>query len=395
MITRTSKHILKFANQKKLQQLDRLYFNYKEDLYYYIKLILSQQLPLRNFLTSKDLPVSCFIHSGWRQTVYQNASQIVRSSIQYITKKRYNQYKKAYTYFKKVNRQQKFLSKRFSDLKLKPYLSLVKIDIKNITINIRDDLFSYRQDSKHFDEFVSIRTPYFQSIKHRAIQVRLPIKYHKQSLKYNSWKRKNTVQLKKINNNFYLCFIYEKEFKQKERGNVVGYDIGYNKLLADSNGNFYGKELKQLYQRISDKKQGSNNFKGLLKYRDDQINKTINQLPLQDINRVYVEDLKSLYYKTKIATKVMNKLQRLRFSKVLLKIEMNCEEQGILCEKVSPKYTSQTCSHCGAIHKNNRLGEKFKCIVCNVEMDADHNAAINILHRGVYHPSTKISMIHL
>ena len=46
------------------------------------------------------------------------------------------------------------------------------------------------------------------------------------------------------------------------------------------------------------------------------------------------------------------------------------------------------CSDCGCVDKSNRNGEIYKCN-CGMEMDADKNAAINILHRGVYSPPAK------
>lgn len=44
--------------------------------------------------------------------------------------------------------------------------------------------------------------------------------------------------------------------------------------------------------------------------------------------------------------------------------------------------TSQICSSCGFKHKNNRYGEKFLCLKCKMNLDADHNAALNILALG-------------
>jgi putative transposase len=64
-----------------------------------------------------------------------------------------------------------------------------------------------------------------------------------------------------------------------------------------------------------------------------------------------------------------------------------CEEQGIILEKVSPEYTSQTCSNCGTVDRNSRKGELYQCSSCRIEIDADYNAALNILHRGVYNLS--------
>ena len=54
--------------------------------------------------------------------------------------------------------------------------------------------------------------------------------------------------------------------------------------------------------------------------------------------------------------------------------------------KVSPEYTSQTCSRCKIVDKSNRNGERYVCKSCGLEIDADYNAAINILNKGVYSP---------
>lgn len=44
-----------------------------------------------------------------------------------------------------------------------------------------------------------------------------------------------------------------------------------------------------------------------------------------------------------------------------------------------PKYTSQRCSECGYIDKENRLEQKsFKCLKCGYTTNADFNAARNI-----------------
>ncbi len=51
---------------------------------------------------------------------------------------------------------------------------------------------------------------------------------------------------------------------------------------------------------------------------------------------------------------------------------------------VDPKYTSQTCSQCGVIDKNSRLSQsEFKCTGCGFEINADVNAAQNILDRAL------------
>lgn len=61
------------------------------------------------------------------------------------------------------------------------------------------------------------------------------------------------------------------------------------------------------------------------------------------------------------------------------KIEYKAKEKGIKVVKVVPKYTSQRCSECGCICKDNRPDQKtFKCVNCGYTANADFNAARNI-----------------
>ena len=60
-------------------------------------------------------------------------------------------------------------------------------------------------------------------------------------------------------------------------------------------------------------------------------------------------------------------------------IEYKAEREGIKVRYVDPAYTSQTCARCGHVDKENRqTQEKFTCTKCGFELNADHNAAINI-----------------
>ena len=52
--------------------------------------------------------------------------------------------------------------------------------------------------------------------------------------------------------------------------------------------------------------------------------------------------------------------------------------------KVDPAYTSQTCAVCQHVDKANRKTQAvFKCTACGHTANGDHNAAINILAKGV------------
>ena len=50
---------------------------------------------------------------------------------------------------------------------------------------------------------------------------------------------------------------------------------------------------------------------------------------------------------------------------------------------IPPQYTSQTCSNCGCIDRNSRISQSvFRCTSCGFEINADLNAALNILAAG-------------
>jgi putative transposase len=59
-------------------------------------------------------------------------------------------------------------------------------------------------------------------------------------------------------------------------------------------------------------------------------------------------------------------------------IEYKAQESGKTVIYINPRYTSQRCSSCGYIDKNNRKGSIFHCLNCNLELHADLNAARNI-----------------
>ncbi len=379
---RSSKHTLKFANPGKIKQIKRAYENYRQLLIFYIEEIRKERLPLKIHLSSKILPEKFDVtKSVWKQIAYKDASQNVRSQLEKLSSRRYKRYKKIYLYFKIRNRQIKFTNKRFKELKLKSLLKHVDIQIKNISIDLDIRCLKISKKNNSFDMFLRIALP----DGHRN-WIWVPIKYHRHSLKFINWNCKNTTQLSKINNNFYLTFFYEKEEPvKKTKGKDIGIDIGYKKLIVDSDGNDYkSKELEIIYKRLANKKRGSKNYQRFLMYKRDKINECCNRIDVDNLKTIVIEDLKSVKYKSKFNHLLMNKMQYWCYPQVIKKLKMLTDEHGISLVKVSPAYTSMTCSNCNSIDRQSRNGELFKCRICNIKIDADHNAAINILHRGLH-----------
>ena len=66
------------------------------------------------------------------------------------------------------------------------------------------------------------------------------------------------------------------------------------------------------------------------------------------------------------------------------KITSKAAEYGIEVIKINPEYTSQRCSKCGFIHKDNRPTQsKFECLQCGFKENADYNASQNISIRNI------------
>jgi putative transposase len=75
---------------------------------------------------------------------------------------------------------------------------------------------------------------------------------------------------------------------------------------------------------------------------------------------------------------------RLGLGYFLLRLEQKCTKFGGQFVRVNPKYTSQTCCECGYKHKLNRKNQSdFVCLECGFELNADINAAYNILDRAL------------
>ena len=66
------------------------------------------------------------------------------------------------------------------------------------------------------------------------------------------------------------------------------------------------------------------------------------------------------------------------------KLAWKCQKFGSYFIKVSPEYTSKTCSNCGYIFEELTLKDRiFNCPCCGQSIDRDINAAINIKNRGM------------
>ena len=218
----------------KLKKLEMFHETYMEDLKFYIDLLKTEKLPIQNFLSSKLLPINKIQNSKIRVAIYQQAVGIIRANINFVQKRVYKKYKKLYYKCSKENKHQKFLDKHFKELNIN-YLKRIKVDLKRCSMILGQGIVDF-ESGKSFDEFVRIRLPWKKQNLKIGETINLPFNFYKYTKKYSNWNRKNTISILKKNNQFFLVLFFEKEVEIKKNESVVGIDIGYNKLISDSNG---------------------------------------------------------------------------------------------------------------------------------------------------------------
>ncbi len=209
-----------------------------------------------------------------------------------------------------------------------------------------------------------------------------------------------------------LLFDDEKEFIQpSHNGKKVGLDIGVAIFATLSNGKMHMplkldkeiKKIKKAQKSLSRKKKGSNNRikskqklqKKHLKIsnkRKDFLHKLSNEITSEN-QTIVIEKLK-IKNMTKSAIGTVEEPKKSSGKRGLNRVitqqswgiffemlKYKSEKKGGEVIEVDPKFTSQKCSCCGHISKENRKSQsKFKCIQCQFELNADLNASINILN---------------
>ena len=178
---------------------------------------------------------------------------------------------------------------------------------------------------------------------------------------------------------------------------AVGIDVGLKHFLTLSNETFIDspyfiepklKELKILQRKLSRQKKGSNSrnktkykiqklYLKLTRSRTDFLHKTSTAIT-NLFDEVYVEDLN-----IQKMLKTDSKLSRKMLDNSFYTFRLMLQYKAKIFKAVNPAYTSQTCSKCGHVCKDNRKSQAiFDCQSCGHFENADVNAAKNILAMG-------------
>ncbi len=177
---------------------------------------------------------------------------------------------------------------------------------------------------------------------------------------------------------------------------LVGIDVGIKNFTYDSNGNQtpnpYNlkkmlKPLAKVQRKISRRKKGSNNrLKSILKMQ--KIHEKI-----ANRRKDFQHKLSTQYAKNNDVI-IVEKLEKLNMVKnhrlargimdaswgtFLQKLEYKCK----LFVEVPARNTTIDCSRCGNKVPKSLAVRTHICNVCNLVIDRDHNASINILKKGL------------
>ena len=201
---------------------------------------------------------------------------------------------------------------------------------------------------------------------------------------------------------WYVCFSTECDLipEPHKNDNAIGIDVGISKFATLSNGSYIPnprwvkqeeKSLAKAQRKMSKFAMGSDGWLKSLKVvqriyertsnrRNDLTHKLSRSL-VDNYGIIVFEDLniKDMVQNNHLAKSIMDVAWRMLIDTTKNKAE--CAGSKVVL--VNPAYTSQMCSRCGTIVKKELKDRIHKCNCCNLEMDRDFNASINILRLGL------------
>jgi len=196
-----------------------------------------------------------------------------------------------------------------------------------------------------------------------------------------------------------FCINVERTEETILTGKAVGLDVGLNHFYTDSDGATVPnprhlrkseKALKRIQKRVSRKKKGSSNRKKAInklgrkhlkvsRQRKDFAIKTA-LCVVKSSDFVAYEDLqvKNMVKNHKLAKSISDAA----WSQFAQWLQYFGKVYGKTVIAVAPQYSSQDCSTCGNTVKKS-LSVRTHVCGCGTVLDRDHNAALNILAKGL------------
>lgn len=192
----------------------------------------------------------------------------------------------------------------------------------------------------------------------------------------------------------------EDETMNESPKGFLGVDMGIVNIATLSDGkNFSGKHLNQvrnrnLRLRRTLPKKGTRSAKRLLAKRSGRearfakdTNHCISKKIVTEAQRtnygISLEDLEGIRNRARLRKPQRIALNSWGFHQLGSFVQYKAVRAGVLVVYVNPAYTSQHCSGCGRVDKNNRPNQAtFLRTSCGLSLLANRNATINIAKRG-------------
>ena len=196
----------------------------------------------------------------------------------------------------------------------------------------------------------------------------------------HGWQAGSTIRLGMNKRGVWIELIFEKHRPElRTEGKVIGIDRGYRKAFVTSDGQEIGAELRDQIRR-----QGKRSKTSYYHIRTELF-RCLKGLKLEGVKTIVLEDLRYIKHgKRGTFSRQVNRLLSFwSLTRARDWLRCRCEEKGVRMKFVSPYKTSQRCHSCGKIDSGNRKGERFRCVSCGYEDDADHNAAMNLEYLGL------------
>lgn len=370
----------------KQNKLDEFFTEYQKVVNCFIDLYFEQDKLPTKIGSSEYHKVSSWMLGKAMKCAGNQAIKIIKSIRDKNKNIVYKQYKKIFYKCKKLNKNHfgildKVYSEWIKDKKINRKVK--KPSFEKFVIDLNSDLISIQnsKNAKAFDLWIRIG-----SIFGNRYSLILPTKKHKQFNKMivNGFELAKSASLRKVGKQYFVDLYFEKEEKNNNSSNSsIGIDLGINKLLTLSDGRKFGVDIKNLINKLHRRKVGSRNYNQTLAEIKCYIGNSVNQVEIENYDLIVMEDLKNITKNTKgrVNKATRKLLGNWNVNLVYRRIEDKCCFRETTLIFVNPEYTSQMCSVCGAIHKESRNGEIYKCINCGSVLDADINGAINILNR--------------
>jgi len=196
-----------------------------------------------------------------------------------------------------------------------------------------------------------------------------------------------------------FCINVERKEEFVSTGKAIGIDVGLNHFYTDSDGETVSnprylrkseKALKRLQKRVSRKKKGSGNRKKAInklgrkhlkvtrQRKDFAIKTTPGAVKSNDFVAYEELQVRNMVKNHKLAKSISDAA----WSQFAQWLKYFGKVYGKTISAVAPQYTSQECSNCGNLVKKT-LSNRTHICGCGTVLDGDHNAARNILVKGL------------